>query len=406
MGWRQFSPGKGKKSQEYFMYFKNRAKKAAGTCAAAGQNLYRFSLDCYNFGKKKKEWNCMKKVLALVLSALMVLSLASCSKTGGNETEESANTEVTGKVVIYTSMYENVIEVLDEALEKKFPNCDIQFFYGGTGTLQSKVAAEMDSGTLGCDMLMVAEPAYSLELKEAGVLHNYKSPEAANLTFDYDADGAWYPVRVCTMVLAYNPDLYSKDELATTFKDFVTNPDLKGYISMGNPLSSGTTMAAIVALQDAYGTEYFTQLGDQGVTVESGSVALTKLETGECKEIMILEESVLQKREQDGSNLEVIYPEDGTICIPSTIMTINDDWNANQNTEACQAITDWFLSQEGQEYILQGWMHAVRGDMGTPYDSLPNDEIYATTLPVDWERCYKDRDSIRTAFEENVTIPD
>lgn len=349
----------------------------------------------------------MKKALALLLCALMVFSLAACGeKTPQQGAADGANTEVSGKVMIYTSMYENVIEVLDGVLEKKFPNCDIEFFYGGTGTLQSKVAAEMDSGKLGCDMLMVAEPAYSLELKEAGVLHNYKSPEAENLSFDYDADGAWYPVRVCTMVLAYNPDLYSKDQVATSFEDFVTNPDLKGYISMGNPLSSGTTMAATVALQDAYGTEYFTKLGDQGVTVESGSVALTKLETGECKEVMILEESVLQKREQDGSTLEVIYPEDGTICIPSTIMTINDEWNANQNTAACQAITDWFLSQEGQEYILQGWMHSVRSDMGKPYDSLPNDEIYAKTLPVDWVRCYKERDAIRTAFEENVTIPE
>lgn len=371
----------------------------------------------------------MKKLTVLLLSAMMLLSLAGCggspaasapaaSKPAASTPAASTPSStpapadgtdyeaVTGKVMIYTSMYENVIEVLDEVLAEKFPNCDIEFFYSGTGTLQSKVAAEMEAGKLGCDMLMVAEPAYSLELKEKEILHPYITKEKDHLSFDYDAEGYWYPVRVCTMVLAYNPDMYSTDEVATTFKDFATNPDLKDYISMGNPLSSGTTMASVVALQDAYGTEYFGQLGAQNVTVESGSVALTKLETGECKEVMILEESVLQKREQDDSELAVIYPEDGTVCIPSTIMTVNDDWNLNQNTAACEAITDWFLSQEGQEYILQGWMHSVRDDMGVPYDSIPNDEIYAKTLPVDWERCYKERDAIRTAFEENVTIPD
>lgn len=347
----------------------------------------------------------MKKFITLLLAALMIVGLAACSnnnKPGGG----SSGSDVSGKVVIYTSMYENVIETLDGVLKEKFPNCQIEFFYGGTGTLQTKVAGEIDAGKLGCDMLMVAEPAYSLELKEKGILHAYKSPEASNLSFDYDTDGYWYPVRVCTMVLAYNPDKYQPEQLATTFKDFATNPDLKGYISMGNPLSSGTTMAAIVALQDAYGTDYFKQLGDQNITVESGSVALTKLETGECKEVMILEESVLTKRQNEGSELAVIYPEDGTICIPSTIMTVNDEWNANQNTEACQAITDWFLSSEGQEYILQAWMHHVRSDMTDqfPYDSKPKAEVFAKTIPVDWERCYKERDSIRTAFEENVTI--
>lgn len=356
----------------------------------------------------------MKKLLALLLSGTMILGLAACggnpdptpTPEGGGDVTPAAT--VTGDVMIYTSMYENVIETLDEVLEKKFPDCNIEFFYGGTGTLQQKVAAEMDSGKLGCDMLMVAEPAYSLELKEKGVLHPYKSPEAENLSFDYDAEGYWYPVRVCTMVLAYNPDLYQPEDLATTFEEFATKPELKGYISMGNPLSSGTTMAAIVALQDAYGTEYFTNLGKQNVTVESGSVALTKLETGECKEVMILEESVLTKRENEGSELAVIYPEDGTICIPSTIMTVNDEWNAHQNTEACQAITDWFLSPEGQQYIIQAWMHHVRKDMTDqfPYDSKPKAEVFAKTIKVDWERCYKERDSIRTAFEENVTIPE
>ncbi len=347
----------------------------------------------------------MKKFITLLLALVMVMSLGACGKDDKPNTGDG-NSDVTGKVVIYTSMYENVIETLDGVLKEKFPNCEIEFFYGGTGTLQTKVAGELESGKLGCDMLMVAEPAYSLELKEKGVLHAYKSPEASNLSFEYDADGYWYPVRVCTMVLAYNPDKYQPEELATTFKDFATNPDLKGYISMGNPLSSGTTMAAIVALQDAYGTEYFTQLGNQNITVESGSVALTKLETGECKEVMILEESVLTKRQNEGSELAVIYPEDGTICIPSTIMTVNDDWNANQNTAACQAITDWFLSAEGQEYILQAWMHHVRSDMTDkfPYDSKPKAEVFAKTIPVDWERCYQERDSIRTAFEENVTI--
>lgn len=360
----------------------------------------------------------MRKCIAIMLACFMVLGMTACGGSApAASTAPAASAaapaapvegadSVTGKVVIYTSMYQDIIDVMDAKLAEVFPNCDIEFFYGGTGTLQSKVAAEMTAGKLGCDMLMVAEPAYSLELKENDILHPYKTPAAEKLSFDYDADGYWYPVRVCSMILAYNPELYKKEEIATTFKDFATKPELKDYVSMSNPLTSGTAMASIVALQDAYGTEYFKQLGDQNVAIESGSVALTKLETGECKEVMILEESVLKKRQEEGSTLEVIYPEDGVISIPSTIMTVNEKWNANQNIAACEAITDWFLSEEGQAYITDGWMHAVlKGFDKIPYDSLPNDEIFSKTLDIDWERCYKERDDIRTAFEENVTIP-
>ncbi len=361
----------------------------------------------------------MKKLMALLLAVISVLlSCTACASTSSTDTSGDASagadgetadaySSVTGKVVIYTSMYEDIIEAMDEVLNEKFPNCDIEFFYGGTGTLQSKVSAEMESGTLGCDMLMVAEASYAMELKEAGILHSYMSPEAENLAFEYDEEGYWYPCRVLNMVLAYNPELYSKDEVAVTFLDFAENPDLKGYISMSNPLTSGSALASVVALRDAYGVEYFQKLGEQQVAVESGSVALTKLETGECKEVMILEESVLKKREEEGSTLEVIYPEDGVIACPSPIMTVNDDWSANQNAAACEAITDWILSEEGQSYIVKGWMHSVRTDATeTPYDSIPNEELYTNVMDVDWDKCWRERDIVRTEFEEYVTIPE
>ncbi len=38
---------------------------------------------------------------------------------------------------------------------EKFPNCEIEFFQGGTGTLQTKIAGEIDAGKLACDIIMV-----------------------------------------------------------------------------------------------------------------------------------------------------------------------------------------------------------------------------------------------------------
>jgi iron(III) transport system substrate-binding protein len=306
--------------------------------------------------------------------------------------------------MIYTSMYEDIIEAVDQVLQKQFPNCKIEFFYGGTGTLQAKIAAEQASGKLGCDMLMVAEPAYSLELKENGMLHPYISKEASALAFDYDKEGYWHPVRLCNMVLAYNPEKYAKDAIPNSLYDFAYNAEVKGAVSMGNPLTSGTTMAAVTALRDKYGYEYFQALGRQGVKVESGSVALTKLETGECKVIMILEESVLKKREEEDSKLEVIYPADGTILVPSTIMTVNENWSANKNVQAAQVITDWFLGPEGQNAIVSGWMHSVRANFPKlPYDAIPTSQIRANNIPVNWENCFRQREEIRTKFEEYVT---
>ena len=144
-----------------------------------------------------------KRSLILALALALLVTLLPISSM-------AENADVTGKVVIYTSMYQDIIDMMDEALAKEFPNCDVEFFYGGTGTLQTKLAGEMEVGTLGCDMLMVAEPAYSLELKEGGWLHPYVTNARDNMRFEFDEAGYWYCVRVCSMGLAYNPDMYAK----------------------------------------------------------------------------------------------------------------------------------------------------------------------------------------------------
>ena len=132
---------------------------------------------------------------------------------------------------------------------------------------------------------------------------------------------------------------------------------------------------------------------------------IAKLEAGECSVVMILEESVLKKREEEGSTLEWFIPDDGNVLIPSTVMTVAPEKSANNNIAACEAITDWLLSDEGQSYIVKGWMHSVITDYATePYDGKPTQELMDTNIPVDWEKCYKERDSIRTLFQENVTV--
>ena len=350
----------------------------------------------------------MKKILALVLALAMLMSFGSSAL--------AVNEDVEGTVKIYTSMYQFVIDMMDEALKAEFPNLtpgngDSFFFYGGTGQLQTKLAGEMETGSLDCDMMLVAEPAYSLELKEGGWLEPIEIENADTLLrFPYDEEGYWYPVRVCNMVLAYNPEMWGDDkewkleDLPKSFEDFAKMEKLEGLISMGNPLTSGTTMAAIAALTDKYGFEYFDGLGKNKVMVESGSSALTKLETGECKVIMILEESVLQKRKDDGSKLTCIYPEDGVILIPSTVMTVAEDRSANMNIEACEAIEKWLLTEEAQKLILEGFMHSVFAGMtDVPYDSVDTDGLIEKDMGVDWVRCYTQREAIQTEWNERVT---
>ena len=358
----------------------------------------------------------MKRILAVFLTMLLFVGCLGGSAFAINE-------DVEGTVGIYSSMYQFVLDMLDEAIKKEFPNLTPAydgsfFFYGGTSSLITKLYGEMDTGTLSCDMMLVAEPAFSLELKEDGYLEPIEIEGADDLLrFPYDEEGYWYPVRVCNMVLACNPEMADAwaakgVNIPKSFKDFATDPSLKGYISMGNPLTSGTTFAAVASLteDDHYGEDYLKGLADNKVMIESGSTAITKLQTGECAAIMILEESILKvlKEAEDAgtpvTNLQIIYPEDGVILIPSTVMTVAEDRSANVNADACEALENWFLSEDAQKLIMEGYMHSVfKGMKENPWGSVDTDDLIAKDLGVDWENAYKNREAINKAWTEIVT---
>jgi len=358
----------------------------------------------------------MKKAFALFL----VLSLLLCSTC----TAFAVNEDVEGELVIYTSMYPEIIDMMNAAIAAEFPNLTPGidgsfFFYSGTSKLITKIYGEMGEKrdqALGCDMFMVAEPAFSLEMKDYGYLHSFEVENAdTRLRFPYDTEGFWYPVRVCNMVLAYNPEMTDAwaakgITIPRSFKDFAYDSSLKGYISMGDPMTSGTSYAAVSALLDKYGEEYLDKLGANSVMRESGSTAIAKLQSGECAAIMILEESILKylhDEEEKGNpvtNLEVIYPEDGVILIPSTVMIVAEEFSKNVNTEAAEAVAQWLLSDDGQKMILKGYMHSVLAGMDEiPYHSVDTNELIKKDMGIDWVKAYKNREEINNLWTLKVT---
>ena len=356
----------------------------------------------------------MKKWIAFMLSAILALSLGQVSF--------AAQEEVTGEVLIYSSMYPFVLEMLDEAIRAEFPNLkpgngDSFFLYGGSGALIIRLEEERKSGVLGCDMMLVAEPSLSLELKEAEYLYPVAIPGAETLLrFPCDDEGYWYPVRVCNMVLAYNPELEADwaakgVAIPRTFQDFAADRSLAGRISMGDPLTSGTTFAAVASLTQIshYGRQFLRNLAANKVTVESGSSAIARLKSGECAVAMILEESVLKalKDAEDAgeplTSLACIYPEDGVILIPSTVMTVAEEHSPHRNPEACAAVEKWLLTEEAQQLILKGFMHSVfRNTDQIPEGSVDTNWLISRDLGVDWENVSRHREEINLAWQEIV----
>jgi iron(III) transport system substrate-binding protein len=205
------------------------------------------------------------------------------------------------------------------------------------------------------------------------------------------------------MVLAYNPDKNARNTVPVSFYGFANDERVRGAVAMTNPLTSGTATAAVAALLEKYGYAYYASLARQNVAVSAASAAIEKLESGEYKVIMVLEEAILRRRQEQGSRLEVIYPSDGTVIIPSNIMIVNNKWSANRNTQAAEAIANWFLSPAGQNVIVSGWMHSVRTNFNRlPQGARPTNEIRSNSIRVNWDFVFRQRDMIRIRFEDQI----
>ena len=290
--------------------------------------------------------------------------LAGCG--GGDKKAADGKKGVSGNVMVYTSMYPDIVNSMCKPkVQKAFPDLKVSWFQGGTEKIKTKIAGEVKANKISDDVLMVADPSYYIYLKEKGLLLDKLKPE----------------------------------DVPTSWQD-LTNPKYKGRIAMPNPLLSGTAYVAVGTLADKFGWEYFDALKANGLRVEEGNSAIqNKLLTGEYMAAIILEENILKLQQTKKEPLEVVYPKEGCILISSPIGI----FKATKNPEGAKALTDWWLSKEGQAAVTAGWMHSVRDDVEKPKGAKYSlKELLKNALKVDWEKLTRDESKIKEEFRSRV----
>lgn len=343
----------------------------------------------------KRCWS--KFVVVLTMLAMLALALGGCGGSKEEKKPEAGAAGPKGKVMIYTSIYPDIIEKIKPELKKAFPNVEVEWFQAGTEKVMAKVAGEIEANKVQADLLMVADPSYYLYLEGKGLLLPYDAPNRKDVKINKDKDGYWTGVRISNMIIAYNTAKVKPEDAPKSFKD-LTDPKWQGKIAMPSPLLSGTAYVAAAALSDKYGWEYFEQLKANGLKVEDGNSAIqNKLLTGEYLAVMILEENILKMMDK-GEPVKVVYPEDGTVIIPSPVAV----FKSSQNQEASKAILDWFLSKQGQQVIVKGWMHSVRDDVEAPKGAPALKTFVDKSFKIDWMKLSKDTEPIKEAFRSRV----
>ena len=124
---------------------------------------------------------------------------------------------------------------------------------------------------------------------------------------------------------------------------------------MPSPMESGTAFAATAVLSDKLGWDYFKALRANEVLAAGGnSAVVSRLDSGEKKVGIVLLENVLAANAK-GSKLDIIYPTDGSVAIPSAQLLFK---TSGKKVEA-KKFLDFLMSEEGQKILVKGYMYPV-----------------------------------------------
>ena len=283
----------------------------------------------------------MKKLIAILLSLVMVLGLVACgteeAPAPAPTTAAPAATEAAtdaaqasymeeliaaakeeGTLVVYGSCEEEYLAVACEKFQELY-GIEVQYQRLSTGEVQSKI--EEEAGNPSGDVWFggTTDP-YNVCAAE-GLLEAYEAENASHLLGDAyrDKDGYWYGIYKGILGFMVNRDELDRMDIAVP-QDWadLTKPEYAGLVWLSNYNTAGTAKLVINTMIQKYGhdegIQYLVDL-DKNVQVytKSGSGPSKNVGTGECVVgIGFLHDGITQIVDNGYGNIELVIPSSGT----------------------------------------------------------------------------------------------
>ncbi len=262
----------------------------------------------------------MKKLLAVLLAALMLLA---CCSAFAEEIDADliAAAKEEGELVVYGSCEEDYLAAAAQHFEELY-GIKTQYQRLSTGEVPAKI--EEENGNPSADVWFGGTNNPYDDLAAKGFLDNsYVPANAAHLTKDIykNPDGYWYGIYTGILGIMVNKDELDRMGLeAPQTWDDLLKPEYKGLIWLSNYNTAGTAKLVVNTMLQMKGHDegikYLVDL-DKNIQVytKSGSGPSKNVGTGECViGIGFLHDGVTQIVDNGYENIQLIIPQDGTTC--------------------------------------------------------------------------------------------
>ena len=283
----------------------------------------------------------MKKILALVLAmALLCASAAALAE---------------GTLSICSPNSDGLLSIIPLFEEKTGIKVAVESL--GTGDCMKRIDSEAAQEYSTFDLMYGGSLANYVA--NADLFQDYVSPEDVNLMEAYkNTRGYCTNYTIDGSVLLVNKDLLAEAGVTVNGYADLLQEALKGKIASADPASSSSAFCQLTNMLLAMGgyesEEAWQYVEDlfvgQEVAITSGSSAVYKgVYNGEYAVGLTYEDPCATLIKDGATNIEVIYPVEGTVFLPAQIGIIK---NA-KNVEEAKAFVDFMLSEEAQIFLAE-----------------------------------------------------
>jgi len=318
----------------------------------------------------------MKKLFALILSAVLLLSAA------------SALAEVSGPLVLYSSMTDNDVDNLIEAFNEVYPDVEVEVVNGSAGELEARARAEKSNpqGDLQWGGLSPSDGNVNDD-----IFALYTSPYEEDLPEEYRShNGRYNQDHLSTICFCINVALEKELGLDIRTYEDLLDPALEGRIVLSDPNSSSAAWNNLCNIFAVYGNDsdeawaIMRGLLENGMIIStSSSVCFKSVDSGEYVVGLTYEDGADTLLKSGSDRIRIQYPENGASATSMGCAMIE----GCPHPEAAKAMIDFLMSPEGQK-ALGTRLETLRftnpkADFEIPY-LLPSSEIKWVSRDIPW----------------------